>query len=779
MKKIEKIDSDIIFKIAVCLLPFENFFFAPSSGWATISPIILFIYILLNYKRTFECINRHKKILIFFLIGIILSFIDYIFVGCKLINIINTLIPLGLGFTVFYSFDIYYSKNKSINSLIKPIYIAYLISLIIGIIEFITISWNIDILYSLFDLIFKRNYLELNRVQYFFTEPSFIGMHLFGILLPIYFITKNKKIIYLIIAFSISAIVFSSGVRILLDICVVGFILLIYYLISKKKYKFLFSIPVVIILSLLFLYNNNYRVKQIIDNGIYADGSLATRYFRIQSSTYGYLEEPIQTVFGYGMGNSLIPLRNGYDKAIKTYKSDYLDEVVGLADKNFNDDSVSYCLYIRFISEFGLIMFIIAIMYLLKITKNSNLKYKYPYLLITLYLYLQFESYAFYSIWIFILVMYYTQKQKKIKENILVGYVEDGITSGIDKYLLTFLDSIELNGRKMDFLTKKYNKDMENKLKKYGCNLYKVSQNRHPIKQFLEMRKIIKNGEYSVAYFNISETFNCVGIIAAKVYGINTVIAHSHSSGSDKNSKLKRKISEVLNCLCKPIVHFCTNKKLACSTLAARWLYHKSIINKNNFELIYNAVDTEKFSPNKSNRDKIRKKHNLKDELVIGHVGRFCYQKNHKFLLDIFSEVLKIDKNAKLICVGSGELLDETKEYAKNLKIEKSIIFTGLVDNVYEYMQSFDIFVLPSRFEGLPIVGVEAQFSGLPCLFSKNISEEVLISENSELIEINNPKKWANKICKNYKKENKMLPISNNYKLENIKKQFERIIELS
>lgn len=778
MKNLKKIDNDIIFKIAIFLLPFENFFFAPSSGWATLTPIILFVYILLNLKEMITCIKKHKKILIFFIIGILLSFIDYIFAGYNFKNTINSLIPLGLGFTIFCSFDIYYSKNRTINKLIKPLCIAYSLSLIIGIIEFITIKGNIRFLYEFFDLIFKRNYLELDRIQFFFTEPSFIGMHLFGVLLPIYFISKNKRIMYLIIAFGISSIIFSSGVRILLDICVVGVILLVYYLISRKKYKLLLLIPVVFIASILFLYNSNYRVKQIIDNGIYADGSLATRYFRIQSTVYGYVEDPVQTIFGYGLGNSIVPLRAGYDKAIKTYKSTYLDEVIGLGDQNFSDDSVSYCLYTRFISEFGIIMFIIAIVYVLKITKNSEFKYKYPYLLITLYLYIQFESYAFYSLWLFILVMLYTKRTLKIKTNILVGYVEDGVNSGIDKYLLNFLNSIKLKERKMDFLTKKYSEIMEKELKDYGCNLYKVSQNRHPIKQFMEMRKIIKKGNYGVAYFNISETFNCIGIIAAKVYGIDKIVVHSHSSGSDKNSKLKRNICEVLNYICKPIVHICTDKKLACSTLAAKWLYCKSIVSKNRFELIYNAIDTKKFTPNSSNRNKIRKKYNLGNELVVGHVGRFCYQKNHKFLIDIFSEVLEIDKKAKLICIGSGELFDETKNYAKEKGIIENIIFTGVVDNVNEYMQSFDIFILPSRFEGLPIVGIEAQFSGLPCLFSNNISEEVIISENSELVEISNPKEWANKICENYKKSNKMLVVANNYKLESIKKQFESIIEM-
>ena len=393
MSLLKKNNSDFIFKIAIFLLPFENFFFAPSSGWATLTPIVLFLYLLLNFNKIIDCIKKYKKIILFFAIGLIISFINYIFVGFRLINLINTLITLGLGFTILFSFDIYYSKNKSINSLINLVFISYLISFSFGLLEFLTIKFKINEIFSIFAFIFKRDYLSFNRVQYFFTEPSFIGMHLFGILLPLYFICKKKKILYLIILFSLSAVVFGSGVRILLDICIVGFILLIYYFISNKKYKYLIIMPFILILSFIFLYNNNYRFKQIANKGIYADGSLATRYFRIQSSIYGYLEKPIHVMFGYGLGNSLIPLSDGYDIAIKTYKSTYLDEVKGLGNSNFNDDAVSYCLYIRFVSEFGLFMLLIALIYIYIITKRSGFKYKYPYLIITLYLYVLFYSF--------------------------------------------------------------------------------------------------------------------------------------------------------------------------------------------------------------------------------------------------------------------------------------------------------------------------------------------------------------------------------------------------
>lgn len=770
-------NSDIIFYIAIFLLPFENFFFAPSSGWATITPIILAIYILLNLRVFLKEISRFKNILTLLTLGTILTLINYLFIKPTALNTINSIISLGLGLVCLFSLDIYYTKNNGdIKKPIKIIFIAYLIALIFGIVEFITIKANIQILKDMFEFLFKRNYIRYGRVQYFFTEPSFIGMHIFGILLPIYWMSKDKKILYLMIAFIISAVIFNCGVKILLDIAIVGIILLFTYLIKNKKYKCIVIIPFVILVIGSFLYSYNYRIREIINRGIYADGSLATRYFRIQSSVIGYTKNPIHALFGYGMGNSIVPLRDGYDKAIKSYKSSYMDEVKGLGNTSYTDDSVSYCFYARFISEYGLILLIILIFDIIKLTKRSSFKYKYPYLLIIAYLYLQFESYAFYALWLFILIMMYTEKKRNMNK-IIVGYLEDGVSSGIDKYLLNFYKTVNKTDRQIDFITKIYDEKMDKFLKENNSGLYRVQHNRKPIKQYIETKKIIDNGNYGIAYFNISEAFNFIGILASKSVGVDKVVVHSHSAGSDKSSNGKRKIAEILNFICKPIILACADERIACSNKAAEWLYTKEIARKHRYTTIYNAIDYKKFEYNKEIREKIRKDKNLEGKLVIGHVGRFTYQKNHELLLEIFKQVLEKNKNSILICIGDGENFEKIKEYAKKLKVIDNVILTGNVSNVNEYMQAFDIFLLPSRFEGLPIVGIEAQFAGLPCLFSDRITEEVIISRNSMRIPIEDKKQWVNEVLKITKRKNELLPIAENYKIENQKHQFEEIIK--
>ena len=148
----------------------------------------------------------------------------------------------------------------------------------------------------------------------------------------------------------------------------------------------------------------------------------------MQSSVIGYSKAPVQTLFGFGMGNAIKPIHLGYDEARETYKSTYVREVDALdKDKtDFHDDSVAYSLYIRFISEYGLILTIVAIVYLIRITKDSRLPQRWLYFAVILYIYVQFESLGFYALWIFILTMIFTNK-KEITEKDLASRILDNV----------------------------------------------------------------------------------------------------------------------------------------------------------------------------------------------------------------------------------------------------------------------------------------------------------------------------------------------------------------
>ncbi len=358
-------------------------------------------------------------------------------------------------------------------------------------------------------------------------------------------------------------------------------------------------------------------------------------------------------------------------------------------------------------------------------------------------------------------------------KKVLVGYVSDCSTSGIDKYIINYIDSVKNDDIAFDFLTRGDSDFAKKELNKRGYNLYKVSRNRHFIRQIIEMKKIIKSNKYDAAYFNISESFNCVGIIAAKLFGIKKVIVHSHSSSIEKNNIIINLICRIINYLFKPIISICSDLNLACSDKAAKWLFSRNVYDNYDYEIIYNSIDYEKFKPNMNIRRKIREKYKIDDKFVVGHIGRFSYQKNHKFLLDIFNEYLKKNPESVLICVGDGPDYNKILDYSKKLGIYDKIIFTGAIDNVNEMIQSFDCFLLPSRFEGLPIVALEAQFSQVKCIISDKVSKMSLISDDSIMLPINDPRIWAKNISSKKTKLNKN---AENYKLDKNKAQFNKIM---
>ena len=403
--------SDIVFEIGLFLLPFENFFFAPSEGWAALSPILFFLYVFLNFNKVVKKIKENSLkigLLVFF--GIALTMLAYIIVGIRFSNFLSTLISIALGVINLFAFVIYYERHHSLKKIVKIVLIAYSIVIIIGIVEWVTIKSNIGWLEDLFDRLFKRNYLDNNRVQFFFTEPSFIGMHLYGVLLPLYLASKEKKVLWLIIIMAGLAIFFASSMRFAIDTAIIGGIFAIAFLVRKRKFWLAIMSVAVAGGALFVMYSTNGRFRMIVDQGVYADGSYASRFFRVESSIYGYMNDIPQTLIGYGMGNSLVPIRAGYIQARSHYKSKYLREVYQLADPEYNDESASYCFFTRVISDFGLIAFILFMWLLIKMTKGSSFEYKWEYLFVILYLYLQFESYAFYALWLFITIMYFTKK---------------------------------------------------------------------------------------------------------------------------------------------------------------------------------------------------------------------------------------------------------------------------------------------------------------------------------------------------------------------------------
>lgn len=182
---------------------------------------------------------------------------------------------------------------------------------------------------------------------------------------------------------------------------------------------------------------------------------------------------------------------------------------------------------------------------------------------------------------------------------------------------------------------------------------------------------------------------------------------------------------------------------VAVSDLAAIWMFGK----KANYKVINNGLNVAKYRYNELSRYRIRKEFGLEDELVIIHVGAMRKQKNHMFLLDIFSEILKRQKNSKLVLVGDGKLKPNILNKVNRLKIEDSVIFAGNRNDVQDILSAADVFLFPSFYEGFPNAVLEAQTAGLPCLISDVITKEVIVNENCKTMSLSaSAKEWAIKL---------------------------------
>ncbi|MFR0544737.1 glycosyltransferase [Limosilactobacillus reuteri] len=250
-----------------------------------------------------------------------------------------------------------------------------------------------------------------------------------------------------------------------------------------------------------------------------------------------------------------------------------------------------------------------------------------------------------------------------------------------------------------------------------------------------------ENGEkYDFVHLETGATSEVVYVFPFCFFYHFALITHSHNGGG---------YSPVINSLFRPIVNISSSVKLACSVEASNWLFGKNKINK--VKIINNGIDTARFTFNKAARKRIRDQYHIdSDTFIVGHIGRFSEQKNHGFLLQIFKEIKKKKANSKLMLLGVGELQESIKKQVKLMNLKDDVIFCGLKSNTQEYYSAFDSFVMPSIYEGLPVVGIEAQSEGLPCFFSSSISNLIKITDNANILPLdNNVTKWADKIIKN------------------------------
>lgn len=299
---------------------------------------------------------------------------------------------------------------------------------------------------------------------------------------------------------------------------------------------------------------------------------------------------------------------------------------------------------------------------------------------------------------------------------------------GIESFLYNLYEQIDRKKIQFDFITRADNPAKGNELKKLGANIYKVSSLLHPFSYMRDLENIIKNGNYNIVHIHKNSCANILPFFVTNKFKDLKVYVHSHNTQPSKGN-----ISKVLHFINREFVWKSCDEHFACSEVAGKWLYGE----EKEFIVLKNGIITDNYLFNENERNLKREELGItKDTFVIGNVGRFTEQKNQKRLIDIFYQIQKKEKNTALILIGDGELKDMNVIYSKKKGL-KNIYFLGVRNDISSLMMAMDVFVMPSLYEGLPIVGVEAQASGLNLYLSNTISRETELLNSVTWFDLN------------------------------------------
>ena len=314
--------------------------------------------------------------------------------------------------------------------------------------------------------------------------------------------------------------------------------------------------------------------------------------------------------------------------------------------------------------------------------------------------------------------------------------------AGVESVINNYYRHIDHNKYQFDYIIDSDSEcEPPQELINMGARYYEVPPYQKLPQYMSALVKLFRENHYQIVHSNMN-SLAVFSLCAAKIAGVPARICHSHSTAAPGETK-----KNILKYLLRPFAKVFPTHLCACSKLAGEWLYGKHAMEQGKVTIFNNAIDTKKFAFDPDVRVKVRKKFGLdEDAYVIGHVGRFCYQKNQEFLIDVFAEVHQQNPKAVLMLVGIGETVEMIREKVSHLGLSDSIIFTGARNDVHRLYQAMDIFVLPSRYEGLPVVGIEAQSAGLPVIFSDLITPEAKASPSVRFLPIDSSQVWADEI---------------------------------
>lgn len=315
---------------------------------------------------------------------------------------------------------------------------------------------------------------------------------------------------------------------------------------------------------------------------------------------------------------------------------------------------------------------------------------------------------------------------------------------GVETVIMNYYRRIDKNKIQFDFFALEGSiLPQKEEIEKAGGRVYVVPRYTRPWNYCREVYRIFRQNNYRIVHSNMN-TLSFFPLYMAKKAGIPVRIVHNHSTAAKGETK-----KNILKYLLRPLAKSCATDYMACSAQAAEWMFGRKAVNEGHVYIVNNAIELKRFMYSEAKRREIRAALAVQeDEILIGCIGRLCFQKNQEFLLRVLKQLkdrAAYDSKVKLMLIGDGENRDRLMALAGELKLESQLIMVSACNNVNDYYSAFDIFALPSRYEGFGMVAVEAQVNGLPCLLSDEFPEDVVIGANVDRLELKE-EDWLSKL---------------------------------